>query len=66
MSIMTKKTLEMTVAGIDEEMGVEDTVNNSAVCQLRKLVNKTVEIISPSVDEEIGREDFGRNSVRCL
>ena len=56
----------MTVAGIDEEMGVEDTVNNSAVCQLRKLVNKTVEIISPSVDEEIGREDFGRNSVRCL
>ena len=47
---MTKKTLEMTVAGIDEEMGVEDTVNNSAMCQLRKLTNKTVEIILSGVD----------------
>ena len=57
---MTKKMLEMTVAGIDEEMGVEDTVKNSVGCQLRKFVNKTVEIISSIVDEEICGEYFGR------
>ena len=42
---VTKKTLEMIVAVIDEEMGVEDTGKNIVRGQLRKLVNKTVEII---------------------